>query len=136
MRYLENTVIALPRVVKREDTGEDATFPYILKRLMENYTPTDQLRLNIRDLRVLNRAIDALEREPEGGFYALETDEFDMVRRVLEHLGPALIGGMARNAPALLDALDATASERPAPAPVSPVPSVDGVKEAPMEVKR
>ena len=79
MRYLENTVIALPRVVKREDTGEGATFPYILKRLMENYTPTDQLKLNIRDLRVLNRAIDALEKEPEGGFYALETDEFDMV---------------------------------------------------------
>ena len=119
MRYLENTVIALPRVVKREDTGEDATFPYILKRLMENYTPTDQLRLTMKDLRVLNRAIDVLEREPEDGFYALETDEFDLVHRVLEHLGPALIGGIARNAPALLDALDATADKKPEPA-VSP----------------
>ena len=119
MRYLENAVIALPRVVKREDTGEDATFPYILKRLMENYTPTDQLRLTMKDLRVLNRAIDALDREPEGGFYALETYEFDMGRRVLELLGPALIGGIARNAPALLDALDGTADKRPEPA-VSP----------------
>ena len=106
MRYLHNVVIKLPRPVKREDTQEDATFPFILKRIMENYTPTDKLRLTLKDIRVLNRAIDALDKEPKDGFYALETDEFDIVHRVLEYLGPALLGGTVRNMPALLDALD------------------------------
>lgn len=137
MRYIQNTVLKLPVAIKADNTEADAYLGLILQRLAESYTPREGLKLNIRELRVLNRVIDALEKERESRYIALETDEFDILYRVIGHMGTGLTRGLARNTPVFLDALDGALHKAPeevaSPLNLEPGPASNGTLQSPLK---
>lgn len=110
MRYINaSEEIKLPKQM-----GEDKTLPAILTRMGEVYTPTPKFALTMKQLRSLNKAMDTFESEPDGGYYLLDNDEFEVLKLLVEQYAPSVLVN-ARNAPAILDALLAAPEKRPAP---------------------
>lgn len=120
MRYIKDEVISLPKPITESQTEKPATFPAVLRSLIESYTPSDSLKLNLKDLRALNRTVDILEAKAENGYYALEDEHFQVVRRIVEASITQLRLGLARDIPVLLDALDASPQTKPILTSTSP----------------
>ena len=112
-RYIPNTVPSLPVTVLEDDESQK-TLPAVLAWTCKLYQPSAVFQLkNLGERRALNKAIDTLEGEPTAGYYVLDNDEFKIVKSVVEQVCLTMLQGLDRNAPALVDAMDATSTEPP-----------------------
>ena len=107
MRYLSTEELKLPKPVDGAKT-----LPEFLKVLGELYTPTQKFSLNMKQLRSLNKALDVLGGEPHGGHFVLDNEEVEVLKALVEQYAPAVLIH-ARNAPAVLDALNAAPEKNP-----------------------
>ncbi|MDA2936828.1 hypothetical protein MYX75_01010 [Acidobacteria bacterium AH-259-A15] len=103
----------IEHVKATDKTTEEATVGEVLHYVLINYQPQifqvcQRPPLNNKDLRCLNRALSVLEGEPqeEDGKrqYAFESQDWEVVRNVVDVLGPILL---VRNSPALEDCIQA-----------------------------
>jgi hypothetical protein len=81
-----------------------------LIELAGNYIPIQGMTLKTAEIRKLNKAIDVLEAGPEDGFFALEDEDFKVLKQVSVAL--AEVSNMARSAPVIEDALNGVATEK------------------------
>ena len=70
-----------------------------LQLLLETYTPSERLILDVAELKVLNRAVEHLQT-----WHLLEEDECALAFKLVQRCWPVM-GQYARNAPVVYDAL-------------------------------
>jgi hypothetical protein len=87
-----------------------------LRGLAGQYQPIEGLKLNMGEIRKLNKALAVLEAEPEDGHFALEDEDFQVLRRVAITFIES--SNLARSAPLLEDVLNDAPTEKPDPAKV------------------
>ena len=124
MRYLSTEPVKLPKPMIVEPAGPspdgkpqpNSSLPAIAKFLLGIYQPSQAFTLGTSQLRSLNKALDALEGEPEDGYYLLDEAEWALIKTVADGMGPHVLLIHARNVPAIIDALDACPSKKPAKA--------------------
>ena len=123
MRYLstapiENLPIPMPHAVDPENP-ESGTRPACLIDILlifaKNYRASDKLQLNLEQLRFLNRAVIAMEalRSVEDTSVVIDDSDFAVLKLLTESNAP-LLTVFARNAPAIVDALNGTPTTRQA----------------------
>jgi hypothetical protein len=111
-KYIKNSVVSMPIPFVNND-NEPQLFPEVLAWLCGLYQPTKEFQLHtLNERRSLNRAMDRLEATTRD-YCVLDNDEFKVIRPVVEHVGLALLQGLDRNLPAIIDALDAAPDEVP-----------------------
>jgi hypothetical protein len=86
------------------------TIGEILAELAGNYIPIQGMALKTAEIRKLNKAIDVLETGPEDGYFALEDEDFKVLKEVAVTLAEAT--NMARSAPVIEDALNEATTEK------------------------
>jgi hypothetical protein len=80
-------------------------------KLAGMYEPFPRLTLKTADIRKLNKAIDILEAGPDGGYFAFEEADFEVLEQVLNIFANA--SNLARSAPYVEDLLNAVGTEKP-----------------------
>lgn len=115
MRFLSTEPLKLPKPMTIQENGSaprSLSLPEVLCALLGNYAPLQGWSLTNLQLRSLNKAIDALEGNPDNGYYLLDDAEFATALLVVQHVGPLMIQS-ARNTPAVEDAMAACPDKRP-----------------------
>ena len=99
---------------------EDQTIGQVLADFAGMYQPIDGLKLSTAEIRKLNKAIDALESGPEDGCFAIEDEDFNVLKKVTVALIES--SSLARAAPYVEDLLVAAPTSKPeAPDNVTPI---------------
>ena len=101
------------------ETDETGSIGDVLANLAGMYQPIRELTLKTAEIRKLNKAIDVLEAGSENGHFALEDEDFKVLKRVVVTL--AENSSMARSAPIIEDILNDAVTERPV------LPGAEGV---------
>jgi hypothetical protein len=101
--------------------AESKTIGEILAELAGNYVPIQGMALKTAEIRKLNKAIDVLEAGPVGGYFALEDEDFNILKEVIVTLAENT--NLARSAPVIEDALNGATIEKP-------VDNIVDIKEA------
>ena len=89
----------------------DKTIGETLAGLSGQYVPIQGLTLKTAEIRKLNRAIDVLESDPEDGYFAIEDEDFKVLKQVAVTL--AENSSLARSAPVIEDILNTAVTEKP-----------------------
>ena len=107
-------------IERDEPEGIGETFA----KLAGMYQPIQGLTLKTAEIRKLNKAIDVLEAEPEGGYFALEDEDFKVLGKVL--IAFAESSNLARSAPFIEDILEAVLTEKPSASKVTDIKEAAG----------
>jgi hypothetical protein len=83
----------------------------ILAELAGNYVPIQGMALKTTEIRKLNKAIDVLEIGPAGGYFALEDEDFNILKEVIVTLAENT--NLARSAPVIEDILNSATTDMP-----------------------
>lgn len=100
---------------------ESKTIGEILAELAGSYVPIQGMTLKTAEIRKLNKAIDVLEAGPTAGYFALEDEDFNILKEVIVTLAENT--NLARSAPVIEDALNGATIEKP-------VDNIVDIKEA------
>ena len=105
MHYLKDGPFDGHRGQGEETIGET------LAGLAGQYVPVQGLTLKTAEIRKLNKAIDVLEADPEDGYFAIEDEDFKVLKQVAVTL--AENSSLARSAPIIEDILNGAVTEKP-----------------------
>ena len=90
---------------------DDNSIGDTLAGLAGQYVPIQGLTLKTAEIRKLNKAIDVLEADAEDGYFAIEDEDFRVLKRVAVSL--AENSSLARSAPIIEDILNGASTEEP-----------------------
>lgn len=106
MRYLEDGPFQGHKTIDEEKTiGE------VFAEVASSYVPIEGMVLKTAEIRKLNKSIDVFEAGPEDGYFALEDEDFNVLKRVLVTLVEST--NLARSAPDIEDILNGAMAEKP-----------------------
>jgi hypothetical protein len=69
----------------------EVTVSWLLDFLMKQYMPTPDLTLQPAEVRLYNKALDAIEAGPENGWFGFEDSHFDLMRKVCMVVAPRIL---------------------------------------------
>ena len=92
------------RLRDENGTDTDASVKDVLRLLLEVYQPSQELTLQMTELRAYNKVLDVLEDGPqEDGHLRFEDVDFDLLKKLALHYAPLVL---IRNAPLVEDLLN------------------------------
>jgi hypothetical protein len=109
MHYLQDGPFEGPKKLGAVNSPQN--IGVMFANLAGEYQPIPTLSLKTAEIRKLNKALDVLEAGPEGGYFALEDEDFKVLEQVL--ISFAENSNMARSAPYIEDILNGAAIEKP-----------------------
>ena len=96
------------RLRDENGTDTDASVKDVLRLLLEVYQPSQELTLQMTELRAYNKVLDVLEDGPqEDGHLRFEDVDFDLLKKLALHYAPLVL---IRNAPLVEDLLNSAST--------------------------
>lgn len=93
----------------------EPTIQWVLHLIVDAYTPSQEMKLSNSEIRKQWKILDVLEETQEiGNYFAFEDDDFNLLKKLVNHIAPTMLfKGLVNNSPILEDLLNNALNELP-----------------------
>lgn len=97
-----------------DDLAGPHTVVGMVQRLVKAHNNQSGLELSVNDYRTYARIEDVLNAEPDKGWYQFDNGDYELLEKIVTYLAPRMVRvEIARNSPAIIDAVKAAATHMP-----------------------